>query len=401
MTNHHPSLADRKKCTGCMACIDSCNHSALDYCMGKDGHYYVKADENQCVGCRACEKICPIVSDQRYGESEFAIFYAAWNKNDAERTRSASGGAFSAMAHYVIDHGGIVIGAATENVCDVSHVAVFDIEGLKSLQGSKYTQSNTNGIFKETYRQLKEGKTILFSGTGCQVGGLLSFLKNKKYEGRLITVDLICGGVPSKLLLQKFVENEPYEVKKILSYRTKENGWKPTGFVYNMKVEDADGNVYDYTDKRNLVTTGFSTEMTERYSCYDCKFVGKHRLSDFTIGDLWGDIEYPQEHYKGLSLVIAHNHHAEMLLQEMKSYLQTSICDETHAVNVNFRLVNGISVKKYTLERKYMEQLFAKCSYQILKKIYANDFRLYNPWIGWKVIRYIYLKVMNIICNYM
>lgn len=95
-----------------------------------------------------------------------------------------------------------------------------------------------------------------------------------------------------------------------------------------MKVEDADDQIHDYTGKKNLVTTAFSTEMTERYSCYNCKFVGKHRLSDFTIGDLWGDTMYPQEHYKGLSLVITHNQEAEVLLEDMKPYMQTMPCNE-------------------------------------------------------------------------
>ena len=394
-----PQLANKQECTGCLACTDNCQRDALHYYIGSDGHYYVKVDEEQCLGCLLCEKTCPIVSKQKYNESECITFYAAWNKNDEVRSRSASGGAFSAMACYVIEQGGAVIGAATENVCDVRHVVVNDIEGLKKLQGSKYTQSNANGIYRDTYRLLKEGKTVLFSGTGCQVGGLLSYLKGKKYPGRLITVDLICGGVPSKLLLKTFVENEPYELKRILSYRTKETGWKPTGFVYNMKVEDVDGNIHDYTGKRNLVTTGFSTEMTERYSCYDCKFVGKKRMSDFTIGDLWGDKDYPQEHYKGVSLVIAHNKQAESLLKELKSYLHTSQCNESLASKINFRLENGKSVKKYTLERKYMGHLFAKCSYKILKKIYANDYSTYSPWMGWKVIRHIYLKMMDVIIS--
>ena len=397
MTIHFPKLASKRECTGCLACVDSCQHDALNYYLGNDGHYYVKVDEDKCAGCLLCEKTCPIASCQKYGEGECATFYAAWNTDNNERFRSASGGAFSAMARYTLDHGGIVIGAAIENVCDVRHISVEEKGKIGLLQGSKYTQSDTNGIYLQTLRYLKGGKTVLFSGTGCQVGGLLSFLKNKKYDGKLITIDLICGGVPSKRLLQKFIEDEPYKVKKILSFRTKENGWKPQGFIYNMKVEGADGKVYDYTGKRNLVTTGFCTEMTERYSCYDCKFVGKHRLSDFTIGDLWGDKEYPQEHYNGLSLVVVHNHQAEMLLKEMESYLHTAPCNESQAVKANYRIKKGHSVKKYTLERIFMEYLFDKCSYQILKKIYANDYNNYSPWLGWKAIRLIYMKMIIIL----
>ena len=213
MEKRKPQLANKKECTGCLACVDSCRHDAIGSYVGSDWHYYVKVDDDRCVGCLQCEKTCPIASKQDYEQSELAAFYAAWNKNDEERKRSASGGAFSTMARYVLEHGGVVVGAATENVCDVRHIIVTDISELPRLQGSKYTQSNTNGIYKRVYELLKDGRQVLFSGTGCQVGALLSFLRNKRYTGHLITVDLICGGVPSKLLLQKFVQHEPYEVK--------------------------------------------------------------------------------------------------------------------------------------------------------------------------------------------
>lgn len=382
-----PLLAPIKNCTGCLACIDSCNHNAINSYIGKDGHYYVKLDQESCVGCLLCEKTCPIVNKIDYNNSEFSHFYAAWNRNNEERSKSASGGAFSAMAHYVLERGGVVVGSEIENICDVNHIVVSDLNDLQRLQGSKYTQSNTKGIYNKTYEQLREGKFVLFSGTGCQVAGLLSYLNNKKYTGKLITVDLICGGVSSKLLLQKFVENEPYKIKRILSFRTKEHGWKPNGFVYNMKVEDSDGVIHDYTGKRNLVTTGFSTELTNRYSCYDCKFVGCNRISDFTIGDLWGDKIYPQEHYMGLSLLIAHNDKAMSLLEEMKVYLSFAHCDEIQAKKHNYRLINGKNSKEKTWERKLMPWLFARCSYKVLKKIYANDYPNYSPWVILKVFR--------------
>lgn len=397
MTNRKPLLANQKLCTGCLVCVDSCGHGALNHYIGEDGHYYIRIDNEKCVGCLVCERTCPIMSKQQYSKSEIATFYAAWNKNDEARLQSASGGAFSAMARYILDQGGFVIGAINENVCDVKHVAISDTTELYKIQGSKYTQSNTNGIYRQALNLLKDGEIVLFSGTGCQIGGLLSFLKNKTYTGRLITIDLICGGVPSRLLLKKFIDNEPYRIQKILSYRTKDNGWKPSGFVYNMKIEDTERNIHDYTGKCNFVTASFSVEMTERYSCYNCKFVGKKRLSDYTIGDLWGDKDFPKEHYKGLSLVIAHNKKADDMLKSMQSYLQTELCDENRATKINFRLVNGHNVKQYTLERKYLSSLFKRCSYNTLKKIYANDYKTFSPWMLLKIVRKIYLSFFKII----
>lgn len=164
-----------------------------------------------------------------------------------------------------------------------------------------------------------------------------------------------------------------------------------------MKIEDSERNIHDYTGKCNFVTASFSVEMTERYSCYDCKFVGKNRLSDYTIGDLWGDKEFPQEHYNGLSLLIAHNKKADEMLTSMQSYLQTELCNENSATKINFRLVNGRNVKQYTLERKYLVNLFKRCSYKTLKKIYANEYKVYSLWMLWKIVRKIYLLFLKII----
>ena len=395
MSLNLPILATHNDCTGCLACIDVCGVGALSMQIAKEGHLYPQLDANKCIGCRLCERICPIKSNFAYCESEKSIFYAAWNKDSEERKLSASGGVFSAMAHYVIDKGGVVVGAKTENACDVRHAIIYNKQDISLLQGSKYTQSVTVGIYKQVIKLLLDGRMVLFSGTGCQIAGLYSFLGNRSYIGRLITVDLICGGVPSKLLLQKFVENEPYKVKRIVSYRTKDTGWKSIGFAYNMKVEDVEGNIHDYAGKRNLVTTAFGVGLTQRYSCYNCKFVGKRRKSDFTIGDLWGDKKYPEQHFDGLSLLIAHNQQSEELLTQMKAFLQVELYDSKRAIKYNHRLINGRSVSKYTFERKFLAKIFDICSYETLKKIYANNYTNYSPWMLLKVFRYVYLTVLK------
>jgi hypothetical protein len=104
---------------------------------------------------------------------------------------------------------------------------------------------------------------------------------------------------------------------------------------------------------------------------------------------------YPKEHYNGLSLVIAHNQKAEALLKDMEAYLQTMPCDEERAAKVNFRLVDGYSPKQYLLERKLLDVLFSNCSYKTLKKIYANDYKNYSPWVIWKAIRKIWTILLS------
>lgn len=392
---NHPTFADNYSCTGCMACVDVCPKSALSDKWNKEGHLSVACDTSKCILCHQCEKVCPVVSPLKYkteGESEF---YAAWNKDDTQRSKSSSGGAFSAIAAYIIGNGGYVIGASNEGVCDIRHIVIHDLEDLEKLQGSKYTQSNTTGIYKKTFDLLRNGKLVLFSGTGCQVAGLLSFLKRRKYTGKLITVDLICGGVPSHLLIKKFLDNEPYSVKKIVSFRSKAKGWKSCGFSYNLLIEDENRKIHDYTGIKNLITDGFSREMTERYSCYDCHFNGSHRMSDFTIGDLWGDSDYPEQHKQGLSLIIAHNEQSKSLLTSMNKSLQIEPTNKLKAIHNNPRIVQGYNVRGHLFERKHLSWMFTHLSYKTLKHIYANDIANSSPWILYKIWRKIRLEILR------
>lgn len=389
-----PNLATRKECTGCFACIDACNHEAIFYTLANDGHFYIKVNQKKCIGCKLCEQSCPIVSKIVYDKSECSFFYAAWARDVDLRKRSASGGAFSAIASYVLDKGGIVFGATIKDVCDVNHIYIEDKKDLYKLQGSKYTQSNIGHCYKKALLFLKQGRLVLFSGLGCQIGGLYTFLAKRKYKGSLITMDLICGGIPSKLLIKKFIENEPINIKHINSFRTKDSGWKSHGFLYNLKVEDEYGNIHSYENKRNLVTDGFSSELTNRYSCYKCKFVGTHRMSDFTIGDLWGDEQYPNEHYNGLSVLIAHNLIANSFLkkEELLNYLTLKEVDPREVISNNPRIVSGYSIKRMMPERRFLSFIFDNFSYRLIKKIYAFDFDNNSPWIIYKVYRYVINK---------
>lgn len=391
-----PILASTKTCTGCFACVDVCQHKAICIDMHTDGHRYVVINENNCVCCGICEKTCPIVSDLKYNQSETSFFYAAWALDRERRKKSASGGVFYAMATAVIQQKGVVFGAKIEAPCKVYHQDIETIDQLSSLQGSKYTHSNAAENYKKALNYLKERRLVLFSGTGCQIAGLLSFLDKKIYSGQLITIDLICGGIPSELLINKFIESAPYKVKQILSFRTKETGWKPQGFCYNLKVEDENGEVHDYTHKNNLITSGFSSELTNRYSCYNCRFVGEKRMSDFTIGDYWGCQQYTNEQQDGISLIIVHSNKAYSFLNSLHDSLFFEKTDKKIALSHNHRLIQGYDIRQYFPERKYLSLFANKLNNNTFSKIYANNFPNTSPWMLLKIIRKILTFVFKI-----
>ena len=95
--------------------------------------------ENDCTACGTCyqtllcEKRCPIISSQRTVNPPPNI-YACWHKDKNIRLKSSSGGAFSAIAEYVLRNGGIVWGAAYTQDLELTYQYVKKIEDIDKLR---------------------------------------------------------------------------------------------------------------------------------------------------------------------------------------------------------------------------------------------------------------------------
>ena len=366
----HPVLADNFHCTGCMACVDSCASKAISCSINSEGHYSYKIDESRCVLCRKCEKVCPIVSKFEYGSNDLSLSqpYAAWTTNKELRKTATSGGVFPAVAKWVLEQGGVVYGAR-QGKFYVHHEHIEKVEDIKRLQGSKYTQSMTEGVFVSVKESLNEGKTVLFTGVGCQVAGLISYLKGNKHLDNLLTMDLICGGVPSLFLIKSFAEYYAGSIESIESYRSKER--------YEMRVMGKNGSIKTMSkEERPLPLYGFSTGATKRYICYDCPFAKGHRSSDVTIGDYWGNSLYPEQRKLGASVVIAHSEKGKRMISysEVESH---EILWRDFLLN-NTRMVYGHAPIPKT--RRRLSTVFAHSSYNRLLEEFANKSSLKRPW---------------------
>lgn len=303
-------IANKRDCTGCMACVDSCSKGALKPKVDSNGYYEILFDSSKCVECGLCTKVCPIVTKDS-NEIKTSSPYAVWCKKKDLRLQSASGGAFSALAYQVLQEGGVVYGACIDEFA-VKHKRVDTIEDLPSILGSKYQHSATEGIFRLVRKDLREGHTVLFCGMACQIAGLKSFLRNANTDN-LYTIDTICGGLSTMLPMLHLKQSGKYS--GIISFRDKEHGWQSKGFRYALKMRKADGSV-ENLGLDNLVLNTFSSKLLKRSSCLDCQFTGNNRVSDCTIGDFWGDERFKDEHYEGVSVLIAHNDKIYHLLKK-------------------------------------------------------------------------------------
>lgn len=378
-------LADKKECTGCMVCVDICKHSAILSKMDSDGHYYPYIDESKCVGCGLCTKTCPVTNGFCYAQESDYRPLVAWCKDDEVRLNSSSGGVFAATAIRILNNNGIVVGCKMDDL-RARHVIIEDIKDLRSLQGSKYLHSDASSVYRDIKIKLMGGKQVLFSGTRCQVAGLLSFL-GKSYNN-LYTIDLVCTGVPSYNLV-KFYKGK---YSAVASFRDKKNGWKDG---YHLTLTDNKGeNIRDAADAR-LLAKGFQNGLTTRYSCYDCKFAHLHSKADLTLMDFWGDKDYPEEHFKGLSCVVPNSQKGIDLLQE--SNVQMNESEWKKCLPYNPRLVYGKSLgMQSNIIRRIMPYAFEHFSQKTLLALYASQLSMHNPLhILVKIYKYLKWRTMT------
>ncbi len=297
-------IVKSQNCAGCSACSFICPVGAIEIKENPEGFLTPFIKGGKCINCSKCVQACPAKNYDRIKHSIRDSKCFIVQSKSPERKRSASGAVFYTIAADVLKGGGAVFGAAFCEDNTVRHICVIDKDSLWRLQNSKYVQSNIGDTFIQAQDQLSEGKTVLFSGTPCQIAGLYAFL-GKEYEN-LITIDIICHGVPSPKLLRRQLEEESKswqgKVKKV-SFRYKNPIFKsPSSFYMIMMMRflpkirrPADDPYF------NIFLKGYAF----RESCYTCSYASPNRVGDFTLGDCDSHRLYPNFHpYESNSTVI-------------------------------------------------------------------------------------------------
>ena len=334
-------IVDKIKCCGCNACVERCPNKCITMKMDKEGFFYPLVDESECIHCNLCEKVCPFINQH---EPVLPItVYAAKNKDKVIVSQSSSGGIFSAIAENIIrEKNGVVFGAIYDEKWNVVMSFTEIVDGLKAMRGSKYVQCDIRNCYTKAEAFLKQGRTVLFSGTPCQIAGLKSYLR-KDYNN-LYTVSIICHGVPSpgiwndykKVLPAKLVagKNTVFQSLKSLpvitgiNFRDKTEGWQKYGFSVKASADqrEAENSVfppkhYSFFEQHhdNLYMRGFLNNIYLRPSCYHCPARKGKSRADIQLGDYWGVQRNTPEFYdpNGVSLVLLYTEKGDTLFNEL------------------------------------------------------------------------------------
>lgn len=371
------TICDSEQCFGCCACYNCCPTSAISIKEDNWGNIIPNIDSNKCIDCGLCKKVCPAINNSEFRKPKYA--YAAISKDDETYTTATSGGIATTMSKFIINENGVVYGAAfVNNTAELRHIRVDSIEGLEKLKGSKYVQSNIGLSFKQIKKDLDNNKEVLFIGTPCQVDGLIKFL-NKDYQN-LVTVNLICHGVPANRLL---VEHLKYILKtdncfQNLSFRNNNE--------YILEVKTKNKKEYKNVFYNDLFFLGFMRKMFFRNSCYNCKYAQPNRVGDITIGDFWGfdnTKPFPVVAKNGLSVILLNTDKGVNFFSRVDKDLIFQKRSIEEAIKVNAQL-NHPSTKshKFNIFRKlYLKYGFEKAAKKTLiiyKYVYKLLFTLQN-----------------------
>lgn len=384
------NITDKHKCCGCTACISVCPKGCISMSEDKEGFLYPIVDSVKCIDCGLCEKVCPVLHPLK-NEAE-PLVYAAINNDESIRMQSSSGGIFTLLAEYVIENGGVVFGACFDRDWNVVHDYTETKEGLARFRGSKYVQSNVGNSFSQVKAFLDSGREVLFSGTPCQVAGLKNYLR-KPYPN-LLTVDLVCHGVPSPEVWRKYLQEtvcKAYRIKKNksainlcdyisdISFRFKDKGWKK----YSIKIVFRNGKFEMMPFYENPYMNIFLSNLSLRPSCYACPTKLYNVQSDITIADFWGvnDIKPDIDDDKGCGLILIHSKeklkflcrmNCKLLLQQLCSvvrYNPSILYSVNEPVNRNFFWTIYYKQDWYISYRATKSQ---SVFMRIVRKIYRN-----------------------------
>lgn len=303
-------------CTGCSSCLNSCPVKAITIIQNKKGFYVPHIDNEKCNQCGLCTKKCPQLNSAEYNSKQKNVYCVA--ANDNIRKESSSGGAFTVLAEKVLQNNGYVCGVSfDEDYFSAKHIIINSQQDLHKLQKSKYFQSYVGNTFTEIKKILDSSKMVLFVGTPCQVAGLNLFL-NKKYDN-LILVDILCHGIPSQKIWEKYLKEVVNNSNATsVEFRDKNYNWSTESFIH---IKTTQGKDFIENSKDNLFYKQFLENIGLNDACYNCKYACPERVSDITIGDFWGIKKYNKklDDKKGLSLVITNTKKGHKFLKNCKN----------------------------------------------------------------------------------
>lgn len=351
-----PTLADKKYCTACGACIAACPKSCIDFQLDDLDNRYPVIDKKKCIDCKKCEKICNSV--QTSVKYTPIAAYAAWSTDAEIRRTSASGGVASALYREFFNKGYHCFGAVQTTLYDVKILEERQNIGL--FRGSKYVHSDMHGAYSTIKKYLQSSEHVFIVALPCQIAGLRAYL-GKEWE-HLITADLICHGTCSNEYLKQHIETiEKKTGKKTVSLSFRDPEFDSEKFYFTLRDEKQNVFYQKIPRADDVYQIGYHEAIIYRENCYHCQYACQQRIGDITLGDYWmlgGTVpfEYDKRH---VSLVLANSATGQNIMKTASQ--NNSIVSVERPVSESVEAQGQLNrPSKITLEHSIFNRLYSK-----------------------------------------
>lgn len=342
-------LASNAMCTGCSACKAVCPTSSITMQKDDEGFWRPVINTATCVKCKKCESVCPVLVKNNYLKKE-QNYYASYCKTKNFRSEGSSGNVFGMLSRTLSKQNAVIYGAALSKDCRSLNTCSTLQTDFKSLQRSKYIESNMNETFANIKKDLDSGKTVLFTGTPCQIQAAREVFKDAK---NLYLCDFICHGVPSIKAYNSYLDilekKKSSKVKEVI-FRSKKIGWH----LHCMYVTFENGTEYLKNEYEDLWFQSFQKNKNLRLSCYSCKKVN-NSAADITIGDYWEvkERENIDDDDTGISIVRINTEKGKLLFDQMTVENEDIFAVELKKEDVEETF--STRIKKYPKVRDFSE----------------------------------------------
>ncbi len=368
------NIQDKSECCGCTACKSICPNNAIEMTEDEEGFLYPKVNEEKCIKCGLCKRVCPILNKKKNQYKFIQKAFVLNNKDLEIRKQSTSGGSFTPIAKYVIKMGGVVFGATKDKSNMVYHTWTRMESELEQFRGSKYVQSEIKDCYTKVKEFLDNNEWVCFSGTPCQIQGLKNFLY-KEYP-KLITVDVVCRGVPSPLVLKKYLQFQKKNlginnIEKLI-FRDKEK----YGYKYSTMTIKGQDKKYQQGVETDSYLRAFFENYSDRPSCYNCKFRDKDRISDFTIWDCFTIENFSKEldDNMGTTRMLIHTELARNIFEEIKEEFKYTEIPVEQAIR-NVRELKNSPIPNANRE-KFFDDINVLEVEQFFNKYFPDSFKV-------------------------
>ena len=245
--------------------------------------------------------------------------YAAKHRDASVRAASRSGGVFTALSDAILDDGGVIYGCALDDSFLAFHERAADRQARDRFRGSKYIPSRMGDCYARCAQDLKDGLSVLFSGTPCQIEALNGFLEIRKVPtDKLVTLEVLCHGVASPKVWTRYLEwiADGGQIDGA-EFRDKARfGWTAHKETVTVNGEAKSSDAFAQLYRQHIITPDH---------CAACRFKRTERAADVTIGDYWHlneiDPQFGADD-QGVSFVLLNSAKGEELFHRCASDLE-------------------------------------------------------------------------------